>query len=383
MSIRRNFLKLFLSAIMGIVSFGSHAVEADQSVTLYTPYTKISVPPGESINYSIEVINNSKEIKNEEITVSRMPRGWTYILKSGSWNIKQLSILPGEKKTLSLKVQVPLKVNKGNYHFNVLANGMASLPLAVNVSKQGTFKTEFTTDQSNMEGNSKSSFTFKANLKNGTDDKQVFALESNAPRGWDVAFKANYKQVASVNVDENSAKDITIEIKPPSQVKAGKYKIPIRAVTGNTTATLELEVVVTGSYSMELTTPTGLLSTHITAGDEKKIELVVRNTGSSVLEGIKISSSKPLNWDITFEPKQIERLEPGKSEEVYATIKAAKKAIAGDYVTTINAKTPEASSKAEFRVSVKTSMIMGWIGIFIIFAALGSVIYLFRKYGRR
>ncbi len=79
----------------------------------------------------------------------------------------------------------------------------------------------------------------------------------------------------------------------------------------------------------------------------------------------------------------MERLEPGNNAQVFATIKADKKAIAGDYVTNIEAKTPEASSKAAFRISVKTPMLLGWIGILIILGALGSVYYLFQKYGRR
>lgn len=383
MSIKKKILGLLLFSLFGIISLSSNAADTIQNVTLYTPYTKISVSPGQSINYSIDVINHTKVLKNTNIMVSGMPRGWTYSLKSGSWNVKQISILPGERKKLSLNVQVPLKVNKGNYHFDLRAQGESLLPLAVNVSKQGTFNTEFTTDQPNMEGHSNSSFTFKATLKNATDDKQVYSLQADAPRGWDVTFKASYKQVASVSMDENSTKSITISIKPPSEIEAGKYKIPVRAATSSTSAEMVLEVVITGSYGMELSTPTGRLSSSITAGDEKKIDLVVRNTGSSELDNIKFSASKPVDWEVTFDPKQVNKLEAGKTEHVTATIKASKKAIAGDYVTTINAKTPEASSKAEFRISVKTPMLMGWIGIFIIFAALGAVIYLFRKYGRR
>lgn len=383
MSIKKKFLGLLLFSLFGIISLSSNATDTIQNVTLYTPYTKISVSPGQSINYSIDVINHTKELKNTNIVISGMPRGWTYSLKSGSWNLKQISILPGERKKLSLNVQVPLKVNKGNYHFDVRAQGESLLPLAVNVSKQGTFNTEFTTDQPNMEGHSNSSFTFKATLKNATDDKQVYSLQANAPRGWDVTFKASYKQVASVSMDENSTKNITISIKPPSEIQAGKYKIPVRAATSSTSAEMVLEVVITGSYGMELTTPTGRISSDITAGDEKKIDLVVRNTGSSELDNIKFSAAKPVDWEVTFDPKQVNKLEAGKTEHVTATIKASKKAIAGDYITTINAKTPESSSKVEFRMSVKTPMLMGWIGIFIIFAALGAVIYLFRKYGRR
>jgi len=140
---RTKLLNILLLPLFGIMSLGSHAVAADDSVTLYTPYTKISVSPGESIDYPIDVINNSKEIQNVEISVEGMPKGWIYILKSGTWTISQLSILPGERKSFSLKVDVPLRINKGNYHFKVVAGGLSSLPLVVTVSEQGTFKTEF------------------------------------------------------------------------------------------------------------------------------------------------------------------------------------------------------------------------------------------------
>ena len=66
-----------------------------------------------------------------------------------------------------------------------------------------------------------------------------------------------------------------------------------------------------------------------------------------------------------------------------ATIQVDKEAITGDYVTNLTAKTPEVSSRASFRISVKTPMLWGWIGIVIILAAAGTVYYLFRKYGRR
>jgi len=134
---------------------------------------------------------------------------------------------------------------------------------------------------------------------------------------------------------------------------------------------------------MELTTPTGLLSASITAGDEKRVELLVKNTGSSALTDINLTASAPANWDVLFDPKKVDRLEPGKDTRVFATIKADKRAIAGDYMTNINAKTPEVSSTAAFRISVKTPLLLGWIGIMVIILALGSVYYLFQKYGRR
>lgn len=375
---------IYLSLSLGIlfVCNGYAAVTSD-SVTLYTPWTRISVPPGESIDYAVDIINNSKEIKNVEISIVGLARGWNYDLKAGSYNVSQISILPGEKKSFSLKVEVPLKVNKGSYHFRIVAGGSVELPLTVIVSQQGTFKTEFSTQQANMQGNNTATFSFQADLKNLTADNQLYALMAEAPRGWNVSFSSDYKKVTSVSIDAAGNKNITIDVDPPDMVEAGTYKIPVRAVTSSTSASLDLEVVITGTYSMSLSTPTGLLSTSITAGDQKRIELIIRNTGSSLLKDVDLSSETPSNWDVTFDPKKVDNIMAGGTAQVYATIKASKKAIAGDYVTNIEAKTPEVSSKASFRVSVRTPMLQGWIGIFIIIIALGSVYYLFRKYGRR
>jgi uncharacterized membrane protein len=382
-SVRRRLLSLALSQLFISISIVSVASVLSDSVSLYTPYTKISVPPGESIDYAIDIINTSVEIRNVDISVSGIPKGWTYDLKSGGWKIGQLSVLPREKKSLSLKLEVPLKVNKGVYKFKVIANGYSALPLTVIITEQGTFKTEFTTAQPNMQGQANSSFTFSANLKNLTADKQLYALMANAPRGWVVTFKSNYQPVTSVNTEPNSSQAITIDIKPPEKIAAGKYKIPVSASTITTSANLELEVVITGSYSMELSTPTGLLSTNITAGETKRVELIITNTGSTDLSDIKPEFTAPVNWDITFDPKKVDKLPAGNLARIFATIKADKKAIPGDYVTNIDVKTPEAGSRISFRISVETPILWGWIGILIIIVALGSVYYLFRKFGRR
>lgn len=375
-----NQLKLFLLILFSLVS--GHAAFA-QNLSLYTPYTKISVPPGEAIDYAIDLINNSSAIKTTDIAVVGLPKGWDFELKSGDWHVEQLSVLPKEKKNFSLKVNVPLKINKGTYRFQVVAKGHTSLPLMVVVSEQGTYKTEFTSDQTNMEGAANATFTYNATLRNRTAEQQVYALRAQTPPGWNISFRANGKQVSSVDIEANRTQDITIEIDPPDEIEAKTYKIPVLAGTTNTSAALDFEVVIKGSTKIELTTPTGLLSSDITAGDSKRVQLVVKNTGSGDLKNIEMKFSAPANWDVVFEPTKIPFLRSGSTDDVFATIKADKKAIAGDYVVNLEAKTPEVSSKASFRVSVETSLLWGWLGILIILAALGGVYYLIRKYGRR
>lgn len=352
-------------------------------IQLYTPYTKISVPPGESIDYSIDIRNTGSELRQVDLAVAGLPREWSATLKAGGYVVRQIAIQPGDRRTVSLTVQVPLKVNKGNHSFRVTAGGNASLALVVNVSEQGTFKTELTCDQVNMEGHTGSNFTFNTKLHNQTAEKQMYALRADFPPGWSVIFKPNYKQATAVEVEPNNTSNISIEIKPPYNVEAGSYKIPVEAVNNSTSASLLLEVVITGSYEMELTTPTGLLSADITAGKEKKIELMVKNTGSEELKNVIFRSANPARWEVSFDPDTLSRIEPGGTAQAFAAVKAAEKAIPGDYVTNITAQTPETSSKIAFRISVKTPLLWGWLGILIILGTLGVIFFLFRKYGRR
>lgn len=354
-----------------------------QEIRLYTPYTKISVPPGQSIDYAIEVKNTGSSTDPIDLAVTGIPRQWEYTLKSGGWNLKQLMVLPGESKSINLTVSVPLNVNKGNYSFKVTGNGQSVLPLTINVSEQGTFKTEFTCNQPNMQGNSKSTFTYRTKLHNLTGEKQLYSLRADLERGWRVVFKPDYQQATSVELDANQSKDITIEVNTPELIEAGTYTIPVAAVTRSTSSSFTLEAVVTGTYDMDFTTPTGLLSTRMTAGDTKRIDMVLKNSGSATLKDVKLSSTTPANWEVTFEPKSIEAVEAGQSVPVTAIIKASKKAIAGDYAATFTATTPETSSKASFRIVVKTPMVWGWIGVMTILACAWGIFLMIRKYGRR
>lgn len=373
--------RIFLPFLLVMLS-GSLTVTA-QSLRLYTPYPEITVPPGETIDYSIDLINNGASIATAEVTVDGIPETWSYTLRSGGWSARRISVLPGEKKTLNLKVELPYDIDKGSYTFRVLARNHAVLPITIEVSEKGTVKTEFTADQGNMQGHATSNFNYKTKLENQTGEKQLYALTSHAPRGWTVVFKPNYQQASSVEIEPGQSKDISVEIKPPYNVKAGKYTIPVMATTGSSSARLELEADISGSYGVELTTPDGRLSEKITAGRRRNLELMVRNSGSTDLNSVRMTAVKPRGWEVTFTPDTIPFIAAGESTQIRAEVKAYGKAIPGDYVINLTAQTPEINADASFRMSVRTPMLWGWLGILIILSAIGTVYWLFRKYGRR
>jgi uncharacterized membrane protein len=241
----------------------------------------------------------------------------------------------------------------------------------------------FTAQLINIEAAVHETFRYNTTLHNGSSQTRIYELKAAAPDGWNVVFRTRGSQVRSINMDGNKDESITVEIIPAHGAGPSKYKIPVTAIAVNDTLQLDLEAVVKGSYGMETTTPTGLLSDHITEGKQKQIHLVVKNTGTLILDDISLSVQTPSKWTATFEPSKIEQLAPGKTTDVVATLTVPDKTIAGDYVTTFTASNANSNSKATFRMTVKTSVLSGWIGILVILAAIALVLYLIRKYGRR
>ncbi|WP_308639717.1 COG1470 family protein [Paenibacillus silvisoli] len=383
---RKPMFKWFLAVIfsfgMAAAGFQAQPAAAESAVELYTPYLQLSAPPGDSIAYAIDVINHSDSTESVDLRFDPKGSKWEYELTAGGRAVSRLAVKPGETQTVNLQLRVPLEVNKGMYRFEVDADGSA-LPLAVEVTEQGTFRTELTTDQPNMQGHADSTFTYSATLRNRTAEKQTYGLSAQAEPGWDVAFSEGGSGVTSVEVDPGGEKSISISVKPPEMVKQGTYSIPISAMNNSTSANLTVEAAVTGTYGLSLRTPDDLLSTEVTAGSQRKLDLKVTNTGSADLKAISLTADSPSGWEVSFVPATLDSIAAGQTANVQAIIKADKKALAGDYVVNMTAAGAEKTANAQFRVAVKTSVFWGWIGILIIAAVAGGLYTLFRKYGRR
>ncbi len=66
-----------------------------------------------------------------------------------------------------------------------------------------------------------------------------------------------------------------------------------------------------------------------------------------------------------------------------AHVKPGSEAITGDYVNSFTAKCDQTQGSADFRVSVKTETVWGFVAAAIILFTGGGLAYVFRKYGRR
>lgn len=235
----------------------------------------------------------------------------------------------------------------------------------------------------NIEAATSETFRYSTTLHNGSASARIYEFKTDLPFGWTIAYKVDGSQVTSINMDAGKTQDIAIEINATASASPKKYKVPIKAVSGSDTLSLNLEAVVKGSYSLALSTPTGRLSDEVTSGSQKELQLTVKNTGTLPLNDLQVTAQLPTGWESTFEPANIKQLEAGKTIDVKATVKVPDKTIAGDYATNFTATNSNTNSQVAFRLAVKTSLLSGWIGVLVILLAVGIVYYLIRKYGRR
>ena len=382
-SISAAFLLLFLTVFSSFPAFAAGGLE------FYTDYPGISVKAGDSQTISMYVSNTSGSGLDADLSIVSIPDGWEgYFSGSGS-QISRVHVENGAESTVTFNLEVPEDAAEGDYTVQLQATSDTGLTdvtdLVLSIQEvqygQGSFEAEYP----EQEGASGTAFSFSTTLVNNSAADQSYSLSAQAPAGWQVSFQPSGEstQVASIEVAAASSEGLTVSVTPPENVEAGDYTIPISATSASDTLETELTVTITGTYALELSTPSGLLSFDAHANRESDVTLSITNNSNVDLQNITLTSSAPTDWTVTFDESSIEVLEAGATQEITAHVTPGDSAMTGDSVTTITASCSETSDTAEFRVSVKTDTIWGIVAIVIILALVAGVGAVFKKYGRR
>ncbi len=357
---------------------------AANALVLYTPYPGISAQPGSNITFPLTVRGSGFV----DLEVTSVPSGWTAGIYGDGMRIHRVYVPSDDAAEAELRVKIPSDAKSGSYSLSVKASGAggtANLPLSIRIDDDAGGADKIEVQYPSLSGPDTASFSFRGTLYNNSGRPRFYSLGADAPEGWQVSFKPAYQsnQITSLSLEAGKSQDLDIIVQPPKGVKAGKYTITAAAVYGSEVAKAELEVVISGTYRLELSTPSGRLNQDLTAGKKGALTLELENSGSANLQGINLSATAPSGWTVTFEPNTIEMLKSGEKKQVTAFITPSAKAIAGDYMVTINATAAETSDSADIRTTIHTSTLWGLVGVVIIIGVVAWVVTTFRKYGRR
>lgn len=376
-------LLLLLTLALAPVAWAAGGLE------MSTPYPGLTAKAGETLDFSLDFYNGSGAGASVALSVTALPDGWTGYFQGDGSQISHVYVKSGDNDgAATFRLTLPADAAQGTYTVGLLASGgglSSSLTLTLEVAESELGGSALSTEYAEQEGAAGTSFTFQTTIQNDTAKEQSYSFSSDAPAGWTVVFQPSGEttQVAAITVDARGSQTMDVVVTPPDGVEAGSYTIPISAISSTDTLSSELTVVITGTYALDLSTPSGLLSFDASANAQTDVTLRVSNTGNVDLQNITLSSSAPEGWTVEFSQSSIDVLEAGAAQEVTAYVTPSGDAMSGDYVMTLNVSSSEASDSAEFRVTVKTRTVWGVVGILLIAAVAVGLGMVFRKYGRR
>jgi uncharacterized membrane protein len=366
----------------------------ERGIALYTEYSGVIVPVGESVRMDLTVENKGKRDETIALKLTAVPKGWRASLKGGSFTVTGVSVPDGKTRTLAFSAEPEKGLGPGTYTFEIQGitadeKLSATHTIAVTTrerSRMGTEDIQITTSYPVLRGQTDATFEFSLDVANKSDNDRTFNLAAQMPEKWEVNFKPGYesKQISSLRIRGSGSQTVAVSVSPPRDATAGEYPILVRISAGESKAEVPLRVVLTGIYKLDAVTPTGLMSAEAVTGKPTTVSLLVKNTGSAVNRNISLSSFKPENWKVEFKPEKIEALEPNAIKQVEATITPAATALVGDYSVGLSADGERGSSKmVELRVTVRAPTAWGWIGVGLIAVAIGGMGALFIWLGRR
>ena len=371
------------------------AEESKESFNLIISYTDVTVGPGQDFEMDAEVVNRRKDPVHVFLETQSVPEGWEVGFHSRfpSFPIRAVMVQGKKSTTLEFKAKVPDKIEPGDYEVMIVAKDKAGTTtqkdkviFRVSSEKVETGGLKMESQYPVLSGASNQTFKFSIELENETDEALTTALSAQAPPGWRVAIKPQFEdtQISSIALKKDSTETLSVEINPPVTAKAGDYPITIKARSGSFQTENKLKITLTGTYDLQVgTPPPGNLNTSITAGEKAQVVFLIGNAGTAALRNLSFLSTKPEKWNVKFEPEKIDSLEVGEVREVKTEILAPKRTIAGDYLLVVTSNSPDVNKSIEYRVTVSTPTVWGWIGFVIVILVVLGLGGVFVRLGRR
>lgn len=383
---RLRVLSVSLAAVAALLPALVPVALAAEGLSLTTPYPAVTVTPGTSVSLDLTV--EADEAARVELTLSGVPSTWTAELRGGGFVVGAVEVNGSDPTEVRLDVDVPDDAT-GTTRINVRAEAtgtVVNLPIDITVQVGAGGSVTLEPTATALQGASDESFSFTVTVRNDKEEDVTFTADASGPSpDWEVdATATGQGQAVSATVRAGATSTVTVSVSPPDDTPAGTYPINLVVSAGGETLEQALEVVITGSYSMNLSTQTGVLSVRGPAGSITTQQFTITNTGTAPITNVTLSATPPSDWEITYEPESLASIPPNESGTITARIQPSGDAIAGDYSITFRAGSEEADDDtADIRFTVETSILGGLIAVGLIALVVVGLYWVFRRYGRR
>lgn len=392
MKLSSTNVRILLAWVLGVLLLISAPMivpaQEYRGIAVSTDYPSVTTAGRDLIIFDLAVSNYGVAPQRVDLALVQAPEGWEHTFVGGGGLIDAVFASPENEATAQLWLDPPNDAPPARYEFAVRATGSFgsfTIPLTVTIGERLPQRLDLDPEVPVLSGSTSADFTFQATLHNRSTQESLVSFSAEAPAGFQVSFNKQYQnqEISALPMEAGTEEEIEISIEPPGNVAAGDYPIRVIAATETTQATAELTVTVRGQPELSITGPNGRLSDTAVAGRESRIELTVENDGGEDARNVSFRGNAPGNWDVRFDPEEIDAIPAGESVTVDVYITPSSEAITGDYNVTVRANGDEANASERFRITVRTSALWGLVAVVIIALALLVVVLAVRRYGRR
>ena len=366
------------------IDSGGRVQAAD--LVISTPYPSVVARPGSTVKFDLSV--TAPAISVAQVAVDQMPTGWKTTLRGGGFVVNAVTAAPDTPGKVTAEVTVPPDAAAGDYTMQVTVTdgaGQSALPLDVQVQAEVDSGVGVKADFPSLRGDPGTAFSYTLTVTNNTPETQTFTFAAQGPEGWTVtASPVAASNANTVSVDADGTSQVKVSATPPDTAAEGSYPIPVTITSDSgASGSFQLTAEVTGSSKLDVATADQRLNFSGKANSEKRVTLVVGNTGTAAVDAVQFAATPPSGWTVTFDPPKVDEVKPNETTQVVAIIKPAKNALAGDYAIGLRASAGSQASTLDLRYGVKGSQALGIIAIAIIAIVFLGLAWLFRRLGRR
>jgi uncharacterized membrane protein len=295
---------------------------------------------------------------------------------------------PSTPAKATLEVDVPANAAAGSYPMTVTGTSgsdSSTVAITIDVAQQVDSGIQITADFPSLKGEPGTAFTYNLTITNNTPEQQAFTFDPTGPQGWTVtASPSTNANAQTVSIDAGGTSTVKVDATPPQSVSEGKYPIDVTVSAANgASGKIELTAEVTGAPKLQLQTADQKLNAAGPANSEKRIPMIVSNTGTASLSDVQLAGTAPTGWDVSFDPKSLASVKPNETAQVTAIVKPAKNSVAGDYTLTVRSSAGSQSSNVDLRYTLQGSRTLGFLAIGVIVVAFAALAGVFLKFGRR
>jgi uncharacterized membrane protein len=387
---RASLLALVSTAFLA----AAPAIAADtpkdvKGLFLLTDYPAMSVQPGTTSTVALRLQNYGLSPERYSLSVGDVPPGWSATLLGGGQPVAAAMPATDQSVSLQLRLEVPATAGLGTKTLTVKAEGQGgtsvTLPLAVTLAKELPAKLKVEAPLPALRGTPKSTFDYQLTIKNDSGRNITASFVADAPKNFETNFTENYgsQQLTSIPIEAGQSKDVKLHVRPPSTAGAQRYPVSVTVTAEDASAKTNLSLEIVGQPQLTISSREGLVSAKAEAGKQTSVPIIVVNTGSAFADAVELASTAPPGWKIEFEPKAVDRIEPGKTAEVQAQITPTPTSLPGDYMATIRATSRGESQSTQFRVQVMSSGTWAMMGAGIIGVAVLFMVAAVVRFGRR